>query len=106
MSSYIMDRWGGAEAEDNDPTVDRMRFQLMSLDPDDIEHGSVRLVHEESGWGLEYFGGRLILNNTSLIDAQQHIVGASLEKALELWVALANGNLERVRAEQWKPGYA
>ena len=107
MSYYIVDRMGGGEREDRtDPSVARMRFHLASLDPDDEEHGSVSLVHRESGWSLEYFGDRLILENTSVRGSEKHLVGVDQEKALELWQFLASGNLERVRAEPWKAGYA
>lgn len=107
MSWYIVDRMGGGEKEDRaDPSVERMRFQLQSLDPNDEEHGSVSLQHRESGWGLAYFGDRLILENPSASDSPKHMVGVSLEKALELWQVLAQGDIEELMQERWKPGYA
>jgi hypothetical protein len=105
MSYYIVDRMGGGDDRD-DPSVDRMRFHLNSLDPEDEEHGSVTLVHRESDWGLEYFGDRLILQNTSIAGSQRHLVGVSAENALKLWQTLSRGEIEEVMKEPWKPGYA
>jgi hypothetical protein len=62
--------------------MDRMLFHLNSLESQDEEHGSVRLVHRESGWGLEYFGDRLILQNTTIQDSHRHLVAVSTQKAL------------------------
>jgi hypothetical protein len=106
MSYYIVDRMGGGEDEDDNPSVDRMRFHLNSLDPEDEEHGSVRLVHRESRWGLEYFGDRLILENTTMLDSHRHLIGVSTQKALELWMTLSEGKIDEVMQEPWKPGYA
>jgi|SoiMethySBSTD1v2_1073268.scaffolds.fasta_scaffold1067435_2 hypothetical protein len=104
MSYYIVDRMGGGD-DRHDPSVDRMRFHLRSLDPEDEEHGSVRLVHRESGWGLEYFGDRLILQNTTIRGSQRHLIGISAERALELWKTLSERNIDEVMQESWKPGY-
>lgn len=105
MSYYIVDRMGGGDDRD-DPSVDRMRFHLNSLDPEDEEHGSVTLVHRESDWALEYFGDRLILQNTTIHGSQRHLTGVSVQRALELWKTLSTGNIDEVMKEPWKPGYA
>jgi len=105
MSYYIVDRMGGGDDRDDDPSVDRMRFHLHSLDPEDEEHGSVRLVHRESRWGLEYFGDRLILENTTIADSHRHLVGVSPGNAFTLWQTLSRGDIDEVMREPWKPGY-
>jgi hypothetical protein len=97
---------GGGTVDDNNPSVERMRDQLESLDPCDQEHPSVRLVHQETGWGVEVFAsGLVVLQNSSIRGSQKHMRGIDRENALALWHALARGDIASVMKEPWLTGY-
>jgi hypothetical protein len=106
MSYYIVDRMGGGEDEDDDPSVSRMLYHLNSFDPDDQEHASVTLVHRESRWRIAVFGsGLLILEQQASDMPPRHMRVPDRQKILCLWKALAAGDIDAVMAEPWAPGY-
>lgn len=106
MSYYIVDRMGGGEDEDDDPSVSRMLYHLSSFDVDDQEHACVTLVHRESRWRVAVFeSGLLILDRQSSDAPPRHMRVADQQKILSLWKALAAGDIDAVMSESWAPGY-
>ena len=105
MSFHVSTRWGGEELE---PTEARMREILAELDAEDDEHPDVYLRHE-SGWCLSAYGTLLIWENVNEgVDGEpqpRHMNEVSRGRVLELWLKLANGQVEEIEAEQWLPGY-
>jgi hypothetical protein len=101
MSYHVQFRWGGSEA---DAPVERMRVALSELDTEDIEHPDTWLTHE-SGWTLTVFStGLVIWENVEEDEPARHQKGISRERALELWMKLARGDVEGIEKEHWSAG--
>jgi hypothetical protein len=78
-----------------------MRLVLERLDPRDEEHGAAWLSTDD-GDSLEYeVGGNLCFTRA---DSDRHLPQVSTEKVLELWGALARGELDRLEEEPWQVG--
>jgi hypothetical protein len=86
------------------PTREQMRHMLDSLDPTDEEHGAAWLARDDE-YSIEWnVDGRLVLEAPGA-DRSQHLPGgASRAQALDLWCALAQGDLAHVLAQPWQPG--
>jgi hypothetical protein len=87
------------------PTTGEMRAFLDDLDVSDEEHGAVWLSTDD-GLTLEWSGdGRLVFDDGATHGTRvRHLVGVSRERTLELWVALAAGDLGTVEEQPWGPG--
>jgi hypothetical protein len=88
------------------PSVRQMREFLFAVDASDEEHGAAWLS-TDSDHSLEWNGdGRLVF--TAERHAQKpsvhHLLHVSRDRALELWCALADGNVAIVEREKWQPG--
>lgn len=105
MSYYIIDRMGGGEDEDDNPSVSRMLYHLNSFDPDDQEHASVTLVHRESRWSIAVFESGLLILEQSADVPPRHLRVSDRQKILSLWQSLAAGDIDTVMAEPWAEGY-
>ncbi len=69
------------------------------------EHTDVSLTHETE-WSLAAFSsGLLVLENVAGEGESVHMKNVSKEKTLSLWRCLAEGKIEVVQKEDWKPGY-
>jgi hypothetical protein len=103
MAFGATDRWGAMEIN---PSVERLRELLQSLDIDDGEHSGVVLKHETE-WCLSAFpSGLLVWENVEAADsAPRHMKCVTYEKILNLWIKLAQGDIAAVEAEVWLPGY-
>lgn len=102
MAFYVHSRWGGDEAQ---PSVDRLRAILAELDANDAEHPDVALTHE-SEWCLSAFPSGLLIWENLEQGEPRHMNGVSRERVLELWMKLAQGQLDCLEAEPWLPGQA
>ena len=81
-----------------------MREILAELDKHDPEHPDVWLTHE-SGWTLLVFeSGLVVWENPETEDEPRHQINVSSEKALELWLKLARGEIAAIEQEPWCPG--
>jgi hypothetical protein len=99
---HLTERWG--ESHPNAP-IEMMRQALTTLEVEDQEHPDVSLTHE-SGWCLSAFpSGLLIWENVETDDEPRHMAGVPRAQVLELWQALAQGDIERVDSEPWSAGY-
>jgi hypothetical protein len=82
-----------------------MQEILNELDVDDQEHPDCWLTDEETGWTLSIFqGGLVIWDHFGDGDTARHMVDVPRRKALELWLTLATGTIEKIESEPWQPG--
>jgi hypothetical protein len=100
MGHYVATGWGDSV---DSPSPDEIRKVLLELDVDDEEHGAAWLSLDD-GFSLEWNGdGRLVLKDPSA-KGTQHLQGVTRERALELCLALASGQLDEVKRCPWQPG--
>lgn len=78
---------------------------LAELDENDPEHPDTWLTHE-SGWSLAvYETGLVVWEHLELPDPPRHLINVTREKALDLWLQLASGELVEIESEPWQDGY-
>jgi hypothetical protein len=103
MAFSVTHRYGSME---RDPSLDTLPALLAETRTrlEDREHADVAVTHE-SEWCLSTAGnGRVVFEN--LEDGHpRHLIGVDDARLLELWVALAHGNFDRLEREPWQPGY-
>jgi hypothetical protein len=103
MAFSARDRWGGMEPN---PSVERLREILLSLEADDQEHPDVALKHETEWCLIAFHSGLVIWENVEDEDVSpQHMTRVPREKVLELWLKLTRGEIAVIEAEPWLPGY-
>jgi hypothetical protein len=103
MSYSATDRWGCVE---KNPSMERLRELLQSLEIEDDEHPDVSLKHETEWCLSAYPGGLLVWENIEVDEGNaRHMKRVSREKVLNLWLALAQGDLAAIEVEPWLPGY-
>lgn len=94
-------RWSGSE---HNPSRQRMREILDELETQDPEHPDTWLTHS-SGWTLTADeDGNLTMSRVGEDDAVGHLANVPIERMLELWVALSEGNVDPLLKEPWRPG--
>jgi len=82
-----------------------MREILNELDESDAEHPDAWLTHE-SGWSLSVFeSGLIVWENVEEDCSPRHMRNVSRDKALALWMKLAEGRIAEIDDEAWHPGY-
>jgi hypothetical protein len=86
----------------DDPCVDEMRAFLDDVDETDEEHGAAWLSTDD-GYSLEWSAFGLSFARPEQDDRTRHMRGVSRERALELWIALAEGRLDEVERCAWRP---
>jgi hypothetical protein len=97
---YLANGFGGSI---DSPSREQMQAFLDDLDTSDEEHGAAWLATDD-GYALEWNGdGRLVFEAPD-IDRSRHLVGVDKERAIELWCALAHGDVARVQGEPWREG--
>jgi hypothetical protein len=103
MPFHVTHRYGEMES---DPPRSRFAALLQELDdrPEDAEHTSVSVTHETEWCLSAYSGGYLVFENLEG-NGPRHMTNLSPEKIVELWDALAEGDLDSIEQEPWKPGY-
>jgi len=96
-------RYGDGESE---PPISALPSLYDELEEDDdIEHESVTVTHD-SGWSLSaYGGGYVIFGHLDRAETERHMNGVSRDDIVRLWTLLANGDIDAVAREPWKPGY-
>jgi hypothetical protein len=106
LEDYIM--YGvihtNGSGEDNPPfeSLPRLYDELLSADR---EHGDVSVIDDESGWCMSaHRDGRLVFTNLARRGAR-HMMAASKERVVQLWIRLINGNIDELFAEPWQDGY-
>lgn len=107
MGFQIRYRYGGMEV---DPPLARLATLIGELNSyEDDEHPDVEVSHE-SGWGLSAFPSGLVVweNDEEQGDTRpyvRHMDGVTRERLLELFHAVARGDLAMVEQQPWLPGY-
>jgi hypothetical protein len=91
------------------PDKTRLRAILSTLDDagaDDAPHPDVALINDESGWSLSvYVSGIVTFEQLDAADeAPRYMKNVSRDKALRLWLDLAAGRLDSIKALLWEGG--
>lgn len=89
------------------PDIDQLRDLIDSLsDPEteDYDHPDIALVHDDSGWSISlYPNGTATLENLEDADeSPRYRKGLSPERALDLWLMLADGEIDNLLSMPWE----
>ena len=93
---------GSGDTIDN-PSTAQMSAFLRALDVHDEEHGAAWLATEAEDileWSVD---GRLVYERPEEANVR-HLLEVPLERVVELWSALARGDLAEVERCAWNPG--
>jgi thiol-disulfide isomerase/thioredoxin len=104
VSFIVYHRWGECES---DPPCSSFAPLLDELEerPEDLEHGSVSVVHE-SEWALGIMrGGYVAFELATGEGPSRHLVDVPRAKVIELMTSLSRGDIASLEAEPWLPGY-
>lgn len=88
------------------PDIEAMRELLTQLDEpiaEDAEHPDVSLIHDPSGWSLSVFpSGTVTLENFDEEDTHPlYMKNVSRSDALQMWLELSLGEIEKTRKYPW-----
>lgn len=88
------------------PDTQAMRALLARLDEpaaEEAEHPDVSLVHDPSAWSLSVFpNGTVTFENLEADDdAPLYMTKVSRPDALQMWLELSRGEIERLRQRAW-----
>jgi hypothetical protein len=86
----------------DDPSVDQMRAFLAGVDETDEEHGAAWLSTDD-GDSLEWSAFGMVYSRRGSCERPRHMRAVSRERALELWLALAEGRLDDLERCDWRP---
>ena len=93
---------------DEDPPLSSLANLYDELRGADGEHTDVSVTNDETGWTLSAFQSGLVVYE-SLSDMSSettfHMPNVSREQVIEMWTALAKGQLDMLKTYPWKPGY-
>ena len=89
------------------PSEERMRElidELDDLNPKEVPHPDVSLIHDHSGWMLTVYPKNIIsLDNLEQKDeAPQFMRRVNRARALVLWSLLAQGQVDAINELDWK----
>jgi len=103
MAFHVTHRYGNMEG---DPPLSSLPALLAELrtDVEDREHMDVSVTHE-SEWCLATGGNGKVWFENLEQGEPRHLRGVEDARLLELWAALARGDLARLEREPWQPGY-
>lgn len=87
----------------DDPSEEEMRQFLNAVDTSDEEHGAAWLSTEAS-YTLEWSDAVLVFTGPGFDAPSRHMRKVPRERALELWGALARGDVAAVERCDWRPG--
>jgi hypothetical protein len=88
------------------PSAEAMRELLAKLDEasaEEAEHPDVSLVHDPSAWSMSVFpSGTVTFENLDDDDgAPLYMNHVSRKDALQMWLELSRGEIERLRKRDW-----
>jgi hypothetical protein len=103
MRSYRLQcRWGALHEQ---ATPEEMHAALQELGTRDPEHPDTWL-EDEDGWSVSVSErNAAVFENVETGEGPWHLPSVTREEALQLWAALAEGDLTAVRARPWLEGY-
>lgn len=99
MEYWVETRWGGSE---DAPSKSRLCEILAELDTSDPEHPDT-WMGDDSGWIIAVNENRNVVLS-SPDETHQHMLDVPRERALELWLMLAEGRIEELKALPWQSG--
>ncbi len=73
--------------------------------PEDEEHGDVSVGHLESEESLSAYRSGLLVRESMATNETRHMANVPKSKVLDLWRALAQGDIATLDREPWKPGH-
>ena len=103
VSAHVAHLFGEMEPA----TAEALPALIAELDGADGEHTDVS-IEDDSGWGLSaYATGLVIWENIddNGVPAQQ-MTDVSREEMVEMFMEIANGNIEAVASRRWVPRHA
>jgi hypothetical protein len=87
----------------DDPSQEAMRRFLEAVDTTDDEHGAAWLS-TDAEYTLEWSAAVLVFSGPGFDPPSRHMRKVPRERALELWFALARGDVAAVERCDWHPG--
>lgn len=91
---------------DREPPLVALRTLLAELKdrPEDSEHGSVALTHE-SEWCISVSRGGYVIFENLESGGERHMKNVPEAEILRMWEQLAAGEIAKLAALPWLPGY-
>lgn len=81
-----------------------MREVLRELGTEDSEHPDAWLEHD-TGWSLVVDeNGKVVWENCDTGISPRHMLNVPQEQALNLWLKLSQGEIQRIEEEPWQAG--
>jgi len=106
MGYFVRHRYGG---HDIDPPLSALSALLDEVgeDPSDHEHVGVSVTHESEWCVAIYSGWTVTIEHLEHLEIEPHHLDAGQDRAyvLRLLRAAADGDLELLERQPWKPGY-
>lgn len=102
MSFRVTHRLGTMEKAPRSAFPELLRE--LEADPDDAEHNSVSVTHESEWCLAAYRDGHVVFEKTEEGDPR-HLTDVGPDKIIALWHLLADGDLDALEREPWRPGY-
>lgn len=102
MTFSTRHRLGDCETNPPLKTLDALYDEL--LEDEDEEHDDVSVEHEESEICLVAHRSGLLVREDYASERTRHLKETPRERVVELWKALAKGNLDRIDGEPWQDG--
>ena len=99
--SFSIERVSGNYADE--PSPEKMREILLDLEYASSPRSVATMLHE-SGWTLAVHRDGLLVLEDEAVDGQKFMLGVDGNRAIELWLALSRGELDRVADEPWQHG--
>jgi hypothetical protein len=87
----------------DDPSEEAMRRFLDAIDTSDEEHGAAWLS-TDADYTLEWSDAVLVVSGPGFDPPSRHMRKVPRERALELWIALARGDVAAVERCGWRLG--
>ncbi|BFO57017.1 hypothetical protein AVXHC19_38200 [Acidovorax sacchari] len=103
MAFHLTHRYGSMSTGDEASDLSGLLGELDER-PEDTEHGSVSVTHE-SEWCISASRGGYVVFENLESGGERHMDGVPATKVLELWRALARGDIAILESEPWKSGY-
>lgn len=101
---HTTDTNGVSDVNPTDAKLKRLIASLDSPEIEDADYPDISLVHDASGWCITLFpSGVATFENLEDEDTlPRYLPETSRKVAFELWKDLAAGNIQKLKANQWK----
>lgn len=91
---------------EQNPHLSRLSILYAEMLEATPEHGDVAVTNTDLGWHISaHRGGQVIIAESGKRGTARHMFPVSKEKVIQLWKMLIDGQIEKLQAEPWKPGY-